>query len=261
MGSYSFETNHSYTPGQPLNIYRTCIRNLSKDGDLFINWYIPGPRKVYVLPGELQVFPRRSLDPDARPLNGCLEYGNSGDLTVAEFLGDKDDEARSNSEKESKCKEYVGLDIRKVDLKIEVPVESSTLQWSDKVGINIPSDPLEPRDSMLRLEAEYGVSYNTEKSAHEAYFYYSANRIEGREKGDPNAVSYVARALEGSAIDLLYREFVSKEVVPLGEKGGFTLPLPVAKVYQPADVIIEFSAGTERETVGTLQVTFMQPAG
>ena len=111
-------------------------------------------------------------------MNGCLEYGHLGDVTVAEFLGDAAEQASTGNPAEQACRQQVGItNVQRTGAIIEAPEAG----WTDEATIYFPSDTKETRDSMLQVAASFGVSKDNDGQL-TAFFRYTANRVDGRER-------------------------------------------------------------------------------
>ncbi|MBP2237086.1 hypothetical protein J2Z31_003600 [Sinorhizobium kostiense] len=254
-GDFRFKTASSFEEGNSLHIYRTCVLNEDPQNDLKVSWYIPGPHLTWLPPHERIDFSRRSIDPDARPLKGCIEYGHLGDVTIAEFLGDKAEEALTAEPNEQACRQQAGLQVLPGGKK---EIDPPKFGWTEDYTIFFPSDIEDVRETMLKLSATVSIK-ETDDGAYRTYFVYSVAPYDGRKGGDPEAVRF--RAIFPDAIPYLqelYAAQVAAEPRVLGFKGESAFTISRAEKYRPAPMLLEF-LGKENQILAVLQVTVLAP--
>ena len=183
IGNFHFQTNALVRPHPHQSSIMqqiTCVSNLSKS-DLWIDWFIPGP-KSWILPARSVSSHRVSLSQKWKPLNGCIEYGNVGQTTQAQFMGTAEDETLAEKERQSGCKSRISA---------SVPAEKVSLGAFDKlfmpVELFFPSDLAKSFDTMLQLTGAVGTLLTSNQSI-EYYFEYRLNQVEGRPAGNPQDV-------------------------------------------------------------------------
>ena len=87
VGNFNFVTSSWVEDVGTMRRYVSCVGNLDANSDLLVTWYIAGPFKSYVPSEESAETPRMRADTNTRPVAGCIQYGNAGERTPAEFLG------------------------------------------------------------------------------------------------------------------------------------------------------------------------------
>jgi hypothetical protein len=81
----------------------SCVQNNDAANPLYVRWLIPGP-DGWPPPG-FHLETARLRNPGQVPqLDGCLQYGNRGDMTKALFLGIDGDQTKINDENASGCR-------------------------------------------------------------------------------------------------------------------------------------------------------------
>lgn len=165
-----------------MRYYVSCVANLDPDSDLYVNWFVSGPFQAYIPSTEAREWRRLKDDASARPVSGCIQYGNLGDVTPADFWGTADDEAEvSNS---GKCAQSGGG----AQANQSGPLPEGGLQ--EAVKLFVPSDVENPHDTMLQIDGQVGIE-PAENGGYKSYFYYAADKYKNRPLGDPNQIKVV----------------------------------------------------------------------
>ena len=171
---------------------------------------------------------------------------------MAEFVGDADEELMTDGDVEKACRRQVQFSIWPSRQEFTAPGEG----WSDKIQLHFPSDPENAFETMLRLQAEYGIIVSN--GSYQAFFRYAAFPLEGRDKGDPGAVHYLARIPEGEDyIRTAFSQVTSDEPVQLNKDGGFSFKIESAEKFRPVDMALEFLASDV--VVAAITITLITP--
>ncbi|MGV8937999.1 MAG: hypothetical protein ACOH2J_12815, partial [Allorhizobium sp.] len=105
-------------------------------------------------------------------VTGCLQFGQLGDLTKADFLGTKEDQDNNG---DGDCERQAS---RKVIVKAVALPENG---YADEVAVYFPSDAEDPYNTMLELRGKIGIE--PDGSTYKSFFQYQVDRLEGRAKG------------------------------------------------------------------------------
>lgn len=191
-GGFEFQTDSQADTGRnDIRTFWTCVENLD-DTDLHVVWYVP-QFSQWVPPGKLRKQPRFRKVLPAKPINGCLKYGNVGKTVVAQFLGTQAEEALAWKQVKNQC---AGLGGR------TTPAPPPEMRTADDVQkrqggalrpitfefeINFPSDFEHPHDTMLDLKGTVFLKLISGKE-YQLGVNYVVSKFDGRPKGDPSIV-------------------------------------------------------------------------
>jgi len=216
-GEYDFLTNSRVEPDAQFSRYFACVENNNKEAWLRLSWYIPLIGDRWVPPGDYIEQSRLSTDPDARPVLGCVQYGNLGDKVVAQLLGDARDERKSaNDASEIECRKSIGFDSQPSADAVELPANGV----SEKTLLFVPSDLSDPINSMLEIDVSYGIKTGCEGYA--SFFMYRAEPYKGSSKADPSQIRIRPRFTpDAKSLYNTFNEQVASDCVKLDNKGGF----------------------------------------
>lgn len=257
-GPHNFETSSAFKTDGPLNQYWTCVRNLdtNPNNDLKVDWYIPGPHKVWIPGGRQLEHPRRSADPDFRPLDGHLEYGHLGEATIAEFLGDSDEEKRAAAAKQLD-KQQTAADRFRTHPANQTIFPSPREGWTDSFRLFFPTDSKHTTDTMIQLDATVSVSFNSD--AVDTRIAYNVRNLEGRNGGDPSQIRFLLRFphSERSLADIVYSQ-VATESVNLGNHGEISFSVPQSNKYRISPMKLLFFSG-DNGAVSSLDASVLSP--
>ncbi len=212
VGNFNFLTSSWVETVDNMRRYVSCVSNLDPNSDLMVTWFIAGPFQSYVPATEEAKTPRMSDDLNPRPIDGCIEYGHSGERAPAQFMGTARDEER-NDEGDF-CRH--GVTAKQVSSSDgELPPKG----WTDEVRIFFPSDPDNPHDTMLELVGRIGL--RTEgTSQFKTFFSYSAKQYAGRTKGNIDDVKVVPRFPDQEQFFAPAFYATNKDGVPLSADGS-----------------------------------------
>ena len=255
-GPHNFQTSSAFEASDSLHLYWSCVRNLDQNpnNDLKVDWYIPGPHNVWIPGGKQHEHPRRSADPDFRPLNGHLEYGHLGDVTIAEFLGDRDEEKRAAAETEEQQTAADRFQNRPAN---QTTFPSPQQGWSDSFRLFFPTDSRHTTDTMIQLDATVYVSFHND--AVDTRIEYSARNLEARNGGDPSQITFLLRFpySERSLAEIVYKR-VTTEPIILGNHGEISFSAPQSNYYRIAPMRLWFFSRDNR-MVGALEISVLSP--
>ena len=233
--NYLFSTNAKVYPtdGSGYSKYESCVYNPDKTNDLQVSWFVPGPRETWVLEGQTELSSRHQPDGASVPMEGCFQYGNLGETTLAEYMGSAGDAKAEKSDSEKAC-------IQKAkgqkNAEEESGMQSNPLSsFADEFVVYFPSNPDNARNSMLKLVGSVGIEKTDEK------FYLSTvnfnlSKVEGRPDGSVAGIN-IRPLFSGDAESLLKFYF---------KKNPSLLPIEKAKSIQFA----VFGSGTWKLTSG-----------
>ncbi len=161
-----------------------CVYNPDDKVDFHFSWFVPD-WESYVPPHCALEYPHflDAENPKVKPkvdlITSCIEYGNAGQVTTAQYLGDEHEKDAAAKEDESKCRSPSAPtsssdpDLRTIDFDIE---------------LFFPSDSSKAEETMLAMEGHYTLVTKGD----EAYFsQFSYKLVPAREKskGDPEAIT------------------------------------------------------------------------
>lgn len=172
IGNFDFVTSSWVEPVGERMRYVSCVANLDEGSDLLVHWFIPGPYKSYVPSSKAVSTPRLRDDVEPRPVTGCLQFGQLGELTNADFLGTKDDQEKNGN---GDCERQVA---EKIFTKAAALPDND---YADELVAYFPSDAEDPYNTMLHLRGKIGIV--TDGSMYRNFFEYQVGPLEGREKG------------------------------------------------------------------------------
>ena len=123
-----------------------------------------------------------SADGNAKPLIGCIEYGNLGERNVAQFLGDARDELATGSAGETECRAGAkSALLSEQSPEVELPPEP----WSESVQAYFPSDLSRSHETLLKLDGTIQI-VGKPNEGYSTVFSYSVQPYEGRPDGKPS---------------------------------------------------------------------------
>ena len=184
--NYNFVTNAKVEPiaGSAYERYVSCVFNPDSNNDIYINWFIPGPYYTWVLANHSESWPRRQVIGHSSVIEGCIEYGNLGERTVAEYIGSDGDAADENKEDEKKCvAEAKGLSSGEKKQTLNNPIEL----FKDGFIVYFPSNPAKAHDTMLKMAGNLEVLKKDDKT-YESVMEYSLSTAEGRPDGSTKGI-------------------------------------------------------------------------
>jgi hypothetical protein len=188
--NYKFLTNAKVEPipGSAYDRYVSCVFNPDLSNDIHITWFIPGPYDTWVLANHSQPWPRRQPIGPSSVLVGCIEYGNLGETTAAEYVGSDADAADENKEDERKCVieakgQSAGEKKQGKEHGLNNPLES----FKDGFSVYFPSNPSKAHDTMLRMAGNLAVVKKDDKT-YLSLMEYSLSRAEGRPDGSTKGI-------------------------------------------------------------------------
>jgi hypothetical protein len=176
---FAFDTN-SHVENAPRLHFDVCIFNPDPKFYLRFAWFVPD--WAGFAPPADGIEGKHYPDPKAVPmvLKSCIEYGNAGALTTAQFFGDADEKQAADREDQSSCKPAA-------------PVRSASLSGSDlepfdyEFRLNFPSENANAEATMLALSAHYTLKPEG-SSGYSSAIAYKLTRAPGRPEGDPQAI-------------------------------------------------------------------------
>lgn len=173
IGNFDFVTSSWVEPAGERMRYVSCVANLDEGSDLLVHWFIPGPYRSYVPSSRAVPTPRLRDDVNPRPVTGCLQFGQLGEMTKAEFLGTGEDEEENG---DGDCKRQAAENW------ILNAAALPDKGYADDIVVYFPSDSKDPRNTMLELRGKIGIM--PKGSTYQSFFHYQVNRLAGREKGN-----------------------------------------------------------------------------
>ena len=192
--NYKFLTNAKVEPipGSAYERYVSCVFNPDLNNDILITWFIPGPYETWVLANHSEPWPRRQPIGPSSVLVGCIEYGNLGERTVAEYTGSDGDAADENKEDEKNCVvkakgqsagEQKPTPSGEKKQGLNNPIES----FKDDFSVYFPSNPSKPHDTMLKMAGNLGV-VKKDDTTYLSLMEYSLSPAEGRPDGSTKGI-------------------------------------------------------------------------
>jgi hypothetical protein len=103
--------------------------------------YLPDPVK----PGP----PATQIKPATKLITSCIEYGNVGRMTAAQYLGDQAEQQAAIGEDQTQCKPLAPLKASSA----ETPLRPLAFE----ADLFFPSDAVHPEQTMLTLAATYSI--------------------------------------------------------------------------------------------------------
>ncbi|MER8946538.1 MULTISPECIES: hypothetical protein [unclassified Mesorhizobium] len=211
-GNFNFVTSSWVEDAGNRKRYVSCVANLDAGSDLLVHWFIPGPYKEYVPSNRAKPTHRLRDDLNPRPIQGCLQYGGLQETVFADFLGTAEDNDRN---KMGDC-EHQAAEYKEASAGVQgLPSEG----YSDQVVVYFPSDVNKPRDTMLELTGQIGLSVDGD--VYRSYFKYFVQRLEGRPDGKIENVRVEPRfPVGGDFFHPAFVKFNENGPVQLTEKGS-----------------------------------------
>ncbi len=157
---------------------------------------------------------------------------------------------------EAACRKAAGVNY--VPPISETKIDPPRDGWKHHIKLYFPSNTDIRHDSLLELDATYGVKPNGEGRFH-SYFSYTAKPYEGRDKGNPDDVTYAAEfPADATYLAAQFAESVGKGPMKLGPKGEFQFTVGKADKYYPAQMDLTFT-DKKGEMVGRFGMTVLSP--
>lgn len=133
-----------------------CVHNPDPQYPFHFSWFVPEweawvpPNCVLEYPHYLSSAPTAQTQP--KLITSCIEYGNAGRMTTAQYLGDDVEEQAAANEDKSQCKPAgPGL--------LKAPSAQAPLRpLAFDTDLFFPSDVKYPEKTMLALAASYSVA-------------------------------------------------------------------------------------------------------
>ena len=97
IGAWHFADGSWYHATKNVYLYTTCVENRGNN-TVYIDWIIPGPRRVYISKGDSASNPRYFPDHNTVGVSSCLIYGSYRDSIKEQFLGHQEDIQRAIDE-------------------------------------------------------------------------------------------------------------------------------------------------------------------
>jgi hypothetical protein len=231
---FAFDTN-SHAENTPRLHFDVCIFNPDPKFYLRFAWFVPD-WAGFAPPADGIEGKHYPADPKIVPmvLKSCIEYGNAGALTTAEFFGDADEKQAAGREDQAACKPAA-------------PVKSAALSGGDLEPIQyafrlfFPSDNRNAEATMLALFANYTLKPEG-PLGYSSTIDYKLTRAPGRPDGDPQAI-VMKPILSGAAERLT--SFLNAQnpsgTIRLGEGGNPLLfRVKEAKSWQLVQASLQF---------------------
>jgi hypothetical protein len=215
--NFNFQTNSWVEEVENRRRYVSCVANLDINSDLPVDRKIPGPYRGWVPSTKVVTSARLRDDTNARPIDGCLEYGFKHDATSAEFLGTADDETANKGNKEQ-CGETVTETGPS-------KIQSNSLPkngWKDEIRVFFPTDVNKPRDTMIEVTGEIGIYNNSD--GYQSFFDYTAKRLDDRPDGDVDSVIVSPVFPNGKYFSARFAVANTKPLI-LGSKGAINFQI------------------------------------
>lgn len=221
----------------------SCVANLDAGTDLFVNWFVPGPFKQYVPADEATVTPRLRDDLNARVIESCIEYGNLGEITKADFIGTTDDQ--HNNGNIPKCGQTYSETTRIEPVKKSLPANG----WFDEIRIFFPSDLSNPHDTMLEVSGKIGLKVNGNGDGYTSFFDYEAKQYKDRPKGEIDQVSIQPFfPLRGEVFSAAFLSSNKEQATSLSKSGQITFNVEGStnQKWRVVDALYEFRDKQDR---------------
>jgi hypothetical protein len=245
---FVFDTN-THVENAPRLHFDVCIFNPDPKFYLRFAWFVPD-WAGFAPPGD-GIEGRRYPDPNAVPmvLKSCIEYGNAGALTTAQFFGDAAEKAAAAREDQVACK-------------AAAPVKGVSISGSDLEPIDypfrlfFPSENQNAEATMLALVATYTLK--PEGTGYSSAIAYKLTRAPGRPDGDPQAI--VMKPILSGAAERLAGFFADQNPtgsIRLGEGGDRLLfRVKEGKAWQLAHASLQFldRSGVQADAAGRVLV-------
>jgi hypothetical protein len=202
-----------------------CVYNPDPKYSFHFSWFVP-EWEAWVPPSCVLEYPHYLPDrlkpgapaaqqtkPVTNLITSCIEYGNAGRMTTAQYLGDESEKQAAANEDQSQCKPAGPL---KASL-VETPLRTLAFE----ADLFFPSDAEHPEQTMLALTANYSIDVDGDSYA---------STLEYRLKPAPNSPEAVPKlaamrvVMRGDAERLV--QFLtprSREPIPLQEEDSVRL--------------------------------------
>jgi hypothetical protein len=134
-----------------------CVHNPDPKFPLHFSWFVPEweawvpPNCVLEYPHYLQSAPTAQSTP--KLITSCIEYGNAGRMTTAQYLGDDAEQQAAANEDKSQCQP-----AGPGKLKASSADEAKLTPLAFETDLFFPSDAKYPEKTMLAMAASYSVA-------------------------------------------------------------------------------------------------------
>lgn len=230
---FAFDTNSHVETGSRLH-FDICIHNPDPKFYLRFAWFVPD-WAGFAPPADGIEGKHYPTDPKTVPLvlKSCIEYGNAGALTTAQFYGDADQKQAAGREDQSACRPAA-------------PVKSAAQSGGGLEPINyafrlfFPSENRNAEATMLAFAAHYTLQ--PEGSGYSSAIIYELTRAPGRPEGDPEAI-VMKPILSGAAERLagfLYDQNPSGSIRLAKEGNSLLFRVKEGRSWQLAHVSLQF---------------------
>jgi hypothetical protein len=216
----NFGTNSRLVPMNPADTgsFRfgviSCVQNNDQHNPLYARWLIPGPDGWAQQGSYLESGPRLRKDDQVQQLDGCLQYGNRGDMTTALFLSINGDQAKVDDERAHGCRQAVAAIG---DLKTGTIEQIKTF-----IKNFFPSDQKYPAKTMLRFEGTVGIRPKG-PDAYESFVEYSVAKVSPDSDASVEGM-FIEPEFRGPVESLLrdFRFYNKESNLMIREKGTFS---------------------------------------
>ena len=253
IGSFDFQTESaiSDTDGGRFAYY-ACVKNLMNEY-LRTFWYVPGTMR-WTPPNEDNEDVRYFEDKQDKIFLGCLEYGNVGDTTKAQFQGILDDEQKIVNEQQNGCENARPYSTKYLGNSNKEGKEAEELKR--EINIFVPSDETNPSKTMMTMRGILGLFRTGDNEFSTVLEYYFQPYGDARD-GDPTKLKLFPQRIPGdTSVALAFLK--TADGIALTEKGTISVPYSVNSnpiidnvtyniVDQKGALLASFSAPIYRE--------------
>jgi hypothetical protein len=184
LGSFDFQTNSRVERSNDLQFpfqSVSCVINNDTSYEVYVNWPIAGVHGWIPPKQTLPSVPRLSGTNKAIQLKSCIEYGNRGDTTAAQFFGFDREKLLTDAETRVGCRKAI---------KVSYAGKALTSSLRDvvlKLKLFLVSDVTRPQVSMLELNGGVGV-VRTGEDSYVSFLVYEIKRYK-QSDGQPESIT------------------------------------------------------------------------
>ena len=205
----------------------SCVQNDDPDNNpLYVHWLIPGPDGWAPKGFHLESGTRFRSDGQVQQLNGCLQYGNRGDMTQALFLSVDGDQTKIDDEAARGC--------RSAAASVGEAKTGTISRIVTFIRNFFPSDSKNAAKTMLWFEGTIGVE-PTGPDAYRSFVQYAIGRFQDSD-GSIEGIS-IEPEFRGP-VEALLRDFRSDNhestSLMLEPKGKGTISFQVKGIKNPS---------------------------
>lgn len=208
--NYQFRTFSRTIDNGDFSIGLMCVQNIREE-DISIDWFIPNLSGW--IPGKEILFKERVIrSTPAVGVESCVEYGNLGEWTKANFFGDEIDSVESEKERNIGC---VAARDRYHTLETKQDLSPKLADIKINIISFFPSSNEIPYDTMLKLNGFVTVELINDE-LQRISMNFRIEQYPGREKGIPDQVYVVPVINREASVEVKIAESIGEREIITG---------------------------------------------